>query len=70
MFHEQPPEACVLKHQCFTIDLLIHPLPAGGAAGAGDIAVSPVTDVNKSALRSGKLLYQALQEHKMKSMLF
>ncbi len=39
------------------LQMQIDSLPAGGAVGAGDIAVSPVTAVIKSAL-----LYQALQE--------
>ncbi len=44
------------------LQMQINSLPAGGDAWAGDIAVSPVMAVIKSALRSEALLYQALQE--------
>ncbi len=44
------------------LQVQIDSLPARGAAGAGDIALSPVTVVNESALCSEALLYQPLQE--------
>ncbi len=51
------------RHQCPTdLQMQINYLPAGGAVGEGNIAVTPVTAVIKSALHSRKLLYQALQE--------
>ncbi len=55
---------CLLADTSVSTDLQmqINSLPAGGAVGARNIAVSPGTAVIKSALRSRKLLHQALQE--------
>ncbi len=46
------------------LQVQIHSLPAGGAIGARDIAVSLVTAVIKSELCSQALLYQTLQERR------